>query len=129
MGRRSGFNLEEIDQALAAAGATEEIRAKVKRSLAGTRKPGRKPEEDDALLILLADRVNIGAKPYAAAGLVTEGMPNPKRKITRSRIYKKYLRAAEQWRERARLAKLTEQEQMEERRQELLRVLEQMRRE
>jgi hypothetical protein len=116
LGRRSGFNLEEIDQALTAAGATEEIRSKVRGLLAGTRKPGRKPELDDALLIGLAQHVTDGRKPYAAANAVTEAMPKTERKAVRDRIYKKYRAKPEHWQEMARQARMTEEEKAEERR-------------
>jgi hypothetical protein len=67
----------KIDHALAAAGVTEEIRLKVRQALAGTRKPGRRPEPDDALLIQLAQYVTDGSKPYPAANAATKGMPEP----------------------------------------------------
>jgi hypothetical protein len=110
LGRRSGFNLEEIDQAMAGAGASEELRRKVKESLAGTRKPGRKPEPDDALVIRVAQLVTDGQKPYAAANAVTKDMPEPPRKTVRDRIYKKFNAKPDHWREQGRLAKMTEQE-------------------
>jgi hypothetical protein len=118
LGRRSGFNLEEIDQALAAAGVSEDVRKKVKAQLAGTRKPGRPPEPDDALLLRLAEAVTSDLKPYGAATKVTEGMPEPLRKATRDRIYKKYLANPARWQEAARRARVTD----EELRAELLRL-------
>jgi hypothetical protein len=119
LGRRSGFKLEEIDQAMAGAGASEELRRKVRDSLAGTRKPGRKPEPDDALLIRLAQLVLDGEKPYGAANAVTKDMTEPPRKTTRNRIYKKYCAKPAHWQEKGREARLT----LEERRQEAMRLL------
>lgn len=132
MGRKSGFNLEEIDHALVTAGVTGEIRLKVRQMLAGTRKPGRKPEPDDALLIQVANAVSPERKPYAAANFVTGGIRNEaERKQVRNRIYKKYLAKPEHWQERARQARMTEEEKAEERRlelEELRRKLEELRR-
>jgi uncharacterized membrane protein len=119
LGRKSGFNLDEIDQALAGAGVTEEIRLKVRQALAGTRKPGRKPEPDDDLLICLAQYVTDGHKPYAAATAVTKAMPETEREAVRGRIYKKYRAKPEHWQERARQARMTEEDKAKERRLKL----------
>jgi hypothetical protein len=127
LGRRSGFSLEEIDRALVTAGASEKIRLKVKASLAGTRKPGRKPVDDEPLVIRLAQFVQDGQKPYGAATAATEGMPPHERKTVRGRIYKKYNASPELWQERARLARMTEEEKAAERRAEIEQMRERLR--
>jgi len=106
------------------AGIGPELRGKAMQILAGSRKPGRKPEPDDDLVVQLAGALTPERKPYAAATLVTKNMPEPQRKQTRNRIYKKYMAAPAVWQEKARLARLTE----EERRAEIRREVEEMKR-
>jgi hypothetical protein len=114
LGRRSGFNLDEIDAALEAAGASTDVRRKVRQTLAGSRKPGRKPTDDTVLLIRLAQLVTDGQEPFAAATDVTKELPDTQRKATRQRIYKKFREKPDLWQEQGREARKTEAERREE---------------
>jgi hypothetical protein len=101
MARSSGFSLEEIDAALEAAGVSVEAREQVQQTLSGIRRPpGRPPEEDDALLMAVAELVSRGLNPHAAAVRVTEHMADPPRTTTQKRLYKKYMRDPKLWQQK-----------------------------
>jgi hypothetical protein len=104
MPRSKRPNLEEISNALEAAGIEdEELARKLSESLAG--KPGRtgRPLEDDEKeLLAVARRVRKGINAHAAVKEVTANLPESKRKTARGRLYRKFNKDRESWLKKSR---------------------------
>jgi hypothetical protein len=92
MPKEARVPISAVETALAAARITGEQRQRFWAELAKhLPKPGRKPIDDDLLFLDVIAFLERGINPHAACRQVTRNLPEPPRKTTFKRLYKKCL--------------------------------------